>query len=132
MITRNRSVSAVREDYARIIHSYLAAITDTSQKNYLIAKLFEIPATGALLLVNVEASNFLDHLGFEDGVHYMSYTIDSMEETISFAVLPKNRPIVDRIRRNGHALVHKHHTTSTRAHFIHSLALQHLQAELKT
>jgi hypothetical protein len=51
----NATLSNVRNGYAQLINRYFAAMTDTSSKNYIVGKIFEIPAAGALLLVNSEA-----------------------------------------------------------------------------
>ncbi|KAF0684099.1 Aste57867_23886 [Aphanomyces stellatus] len=101
--------------YARLGHSYLATFTDTSRLDYLVAKVFEIPATGSLLLVNRDAAPLLAALGFVDGVHYLGYDPHDPTPTIEYVLQPLHRQHVDRMRAAGQRLVRATHTTAHRA-----------------
>lgn len=101
--------------YAEKIHRHLAAFTDALVYRYTVAKFFEIPATGALLLGDRAVSDALRSLGFEEDIHYLPVGSEDVEERIAWALDPVNRPRVDEIRRRGQALVLERHTTSHRA-----------------
>jgi hypothetical protein len=59
--------SRVSAGYARQIHRYRTAFTDCSLYRYLLAKHFEIPATGSLLLAERAAGDLLGRLGMVEG-----------------------------------------------------------------
>lgn len=105
----------VGRGYAEKIHRHLAAFTDALIYRYTVAKFFEIPATGALLLGDRAVSDALRSLGFEEDIHYLPVGSEDVEEKIAWALNPVNRPRVDEIRRRGQALVLERHTTSHRA-----------------
>jgi hypothetical protein len=101
--------------YAAAMHACLAAFTDALVHEYVVAKHFEIPATGALLVADRIVAPQLAALGFIENEHYLSTTLDDLEPTIDRILNPRNRPEMDAIRRRGHALVHAQHTTANRA-----------------
>lgn len=101
--------------YAAAMHDCLAAFTDALQYQYVVAKHFEIPATGALLIADRAIASQLAELGFDDGVHYVSASADDLGEVVDRVRDPQNRERIDAIRRRGHALVHQRHTTEQRA-----------------
>lgn len=105
----------VGQGYAKKIHQHLAAFTDALIYRYTVAKFFEIPATGALLLGDRSVSDALRSLGFEEEAHYLPVSSEDVEEKIAWALDPVNRPRVDEIRRRGQTLVLERHTTSHRA-----------------
>lgn len=110
--------SAVGRGYARDIHSRLCGFTCSSKHNYTVAKLFEIPATGSLLLADASVSQPLLKLGFVEYKHYVPVHGDRLEAGIEFVLDPANRAIVDTIRRAGQELVLGRHTTRDRARLI--------------
>jgi len=67
-----RSDERVGRGYAEAIRRCLAAFTDATRCQYLLAKHFEIPATGALLIAERSVSPQLASLGFVDRTHYLS------------------------------------------------------------
>jgi hypothetical protein len=109
---------AVGPGYARNIHSRLCAFTCSSKYNYTVAKFFEIPATGSLLLADASVSRALLKLGFVEYKHYVPVHGDHLEAGIEFVLDPANRGIVDSIRRAGQELVLERHTTRDRARLI--------------
>jgi hypothetical protein len=104
--------------YGRLINRYRAAFTDCSTFRYALAKHFEIPATGALLIASGASSEALGGLGFVDGEHYVSVSSGDLEETLRFVLDEKNHPYLDRIRRCGQELVWERHKTGDRAKLI--------------
>ena len=105
----------VGRGYAEMIAGCLAAFTDGLKYRYLVAKHFEIPASGALLIADRACATQLEMLGFVDGEHYLSASIDDLEQVVERALDPGNRQEIDAIRRRGHDLVHARHTTACRA-----------------
>lgn len=109
--------------YAQAMRSCLAAFTDASRLLYIVAKHFEIPATGALLIAERAAAPQLERLGFIDGTHYVSASADDLEAVVERVLDPRRREEVDAIRRRGHRLVHERHTVRDRAHLIDSVCV---------
>jgi hypothetical protein len=109
--------------YAETIRGCLAGFTDALRYEYIVAKHFEIPAAGALLIADRAVAPQLAMLGFIDGEHYLSASADDLEATVANALHPRNFPAVDAIRRRGHALVHERHTCADRARLIDSICV---------
>lgn len=112
---RNAGIGA---GYAAKINRHLAAFTDSSRYRYLVAKHFEIPAAGALLVADTAVRTPLSRLGFVENVHYVSVSSESLEEQIQRLFRGSNRRDIDEIRRNGQQLVWNRHKTSDRASLI--------------
>ena len=104
--------------YARTIHRFRTAFTDWSLHRYLVAKHFEIPATGCLLLAERAAADLLEELGMIAGEHYIAASPDDIEETIRFVLDGDNHKELDELRRRGQQLVRESHTTRERARLI--------------
>ena len=102
-------------DFASVLHEHLAVITDGLTLNYTVAKCFEVPATGALLLVNSELTPHLSPLGFVRGVHFVEYTLSTLDTVVDWVLEPTNRRAVDAIREQGQTLVWARHTVHHRA-----------------
>jgi len=100
--------------FASRMRECLAGFTDALIHRYIVAKHFEIPATGALLVADRAVAPLLAQLGFVDGEHYVSVTREELEATVERVLDPRNREEIDAIRRRGHALVHARHTTAHR------------------
>lgn len=108
--------------YAAAIHEYLVGFTDAAVYRYVVAKHFEIPAVGALLVTDRVIREPLDRLGFKERVHYFGTSLDSLEETIQYVLDDRNRNEVDRIRKNAQSLVLCAHRTCHRARLIDAQA----------
>jgi hypothetical protein len=114
--------------YAATLGRHVACITDGLTHSYAVAKLFEIPAAGCLLLANAELTPVLAALGFADGVHFLSYTADTLDAVVDAVLDPANAAAVDAIRGQGQALVWARHTVSHRAAAMHEAAVQRTAA----
>jgi hypothetical protein len=114
----HRRAAAVGPGYARILNRYRTSFTDGTIYLYTVAKVFEIPATGALLLVDSALRAPMQRLGFVDGEHYLSASAEDLVERIRYVLDESNHPRLDAIRRNGQALVWDRHKTSDRARLI--------------
>ncbi len=110
--------AAVGPGYARTLNRYRTSFTDGTKYGYTVAKVFEIPATGALLLVDATLRAPLQRLGFVDGEHYLSASAEDLVERVRYVLDESNHPRLDAIRKNGQAMVWDRHKTSDRARLI--------------
>lgn len=115
--------SRIGRALARQIWERRAAFTDCSIYRYAVAKHFEIPATGALLVADIALQAPLQELGFLPGVHYFPVSDADLEERVRYLFCEEHHPELDRIRRNGQVLVLERHRTSHRAKLINDLAI---------
>ena len=76
--------------YARTIHRFKAGFTDALIYRYIVAKHFEIPATGALLVADGVVSEPLRQLGFIENVHYVPVSAENLEEKIQYVLAKRN------------------------------------------
>ena len=118
---------ALRNKAARVLarefNAHLACIVDGLALWHTIAKVFEIPATGCLMLADDGLIGPLSWLGFLPGVHFLPFNSSSLETVIDATLDPGRRLAVDEIRRNGQALVHTRHLVFHRAASLHETAL---------
>jgi hypothetical protein len=101
--------------FARKINRYRAGSTDSSKYGYVVAKYFEIPATGALLFADDTVKQPLEELGFLENQHYLPVSAKNLEEQIKFVLDERNHDFLDDIRKRGQELVWQRHKTSDRA-----------------
>ena len=106
---------SVGNGYAQTINRYRAAFADSLIYRYVVAKYFEIPATGALLLADDAVSGPLRELGFVAYKHYLPVSQENLEERIQYVLDESNHAELDEIRRNGQQLVWERHKTTDRA-----------------
>lgn len=112
---------SIGRGYATRINTYRVAFTDASKYAYSVAKYFEIPATGALLLAERAVSGPLQTIGFIEGVHYIGVSNEDLEQQIEYVLDEKNHDELDQVRRNGQELVWRRHKTSDRARLINEI-----------
>jgi len=96
------------EAYYKKLSTYICCFTDDliPERPYLVAKHFEIMGSGSLLLANnPNTKEHFEKLGYIDGQHYISCTIENIEEKINWILDIKNKNKVDKIRKNGYNLV---------------------------
>lgn len=105
----------VGRGYAEKINNYRAGFTDSLKYGYVVAKYFEIPATGALLFADAAVSGPLKELGFTENSHYVPVSKENLEERIQYVLDEANHEEMDEIRRRGQQLVWERHKTSDRA-----------------
>lgn len=110
--------------YGQLINRHRAGFTDCSMFTYVLAKHFEIPATGALLIAESTASELLCKLGFVEGAHYIAVSAANLEDKIRYVLDESNHPELDRIRKQGQALVWERHQTADRAKLIDEVCNQ--------
>jgi len=110
--------------FARQMNLYRAAFTDSSKHKYALAKYFEIPATGALLLGDRAISEPMKSQGFIEGVNYIGVSDADLEEQVAYVLDERNHDELDEIRRRGQALVWQRHQTSHRARQIDEICIR--------
>ncbi|GAB9463524.1 hypothetical protein Gpo141_00000980 [Globisporangium polare] len=102
------------EIFASYLRSYQAGVTTTLLFHYVIAKVFEIPATGALLLVNRDVAPLLQALDLNEMEHYVGFDRMDPDTALHWTLDPLNQKDVDRIRKAGMELVRKQHMVTNR------------------
>jgi glycosyl transferase family 1 len=107
--------------YARMINRYRAAFTDSLIFKYVVAKYFEIPATGALLFADDAVRAPLRALGFVENRNYLPVSKEDLEEKVEYVLDERNHEELDEIRRNGQKLVWERHKTVDRARQINEV-----------
>lgn len=115
--------SDVGHGYAAKINNYRACFTDSSRYSYVVAKYFEIPATGSLLLADETVNELLKELGLIEYKHYLPVSSDDLEEKIQYVLNEKNHQELDEIRKRGQELIWARHKTSDRARLIDAACL---------
>jgi hypothetical protein len=111
----------VGRSYAETIKRHRVGFTDSLIYRYVVAKYFEIPATGALLLADAAVSGPLKELGFLENEHYIPVSKQNLEERIRYVLDEANYEELDEIRKKGHELVRKRHKTGDRARQINEI-----------
>ena len=96
--------------YAKLLHSYFCCFASSSIFNYVVAKHYEIPATGSLLLAN--ETNDLKRIGFVANQHYVPVTKNNVVKQISKCL---NKPEeYNHIRKEGMKFVRQNHSVNNR------------------
>jgi hypothetical protein len=100
----------IGNNFGKVLNAHICCFTDCSSLQYILAKYFEIPASGALLLAEENAYGDLEKLGFIDNVNYIKCTKNNIMNKINWILNPVNINDVDKIRRNGqnHAFNNHH------------------------
>jgi len=111
----------VGRGYAERLNKFRVGFTDALTYEYVVAKYFEIPATGALLLADAVVSEPLRKLGFIANEHYLPVSKENLEERIQFVLDVANHEELDKIRRRGQELVCQKHKTIDRARQINDV-----------
>jgi hypothetical protein len=101
--------------YAAKLNRHRAAFTDCLTFKYVVAKYFEIPATGALLLAEDTVKQQLNELGFVEYEHYLPASKRNLAAQVEYVLNESNRAELDQIRIRGQELVWARHKTSDRA-----------------
>ena len=109
-------------DFAGAVGAHLACILDGSVNNFAVAKVFEVPAAGALLLMSDDVADALAALGLLPGRHYLPYNSSSLDAVVDWVLAAENRGAVDAMRAQGQALAHALHGTRSRIAALEAVA----------
>jgi hypothetical protein len=112
---------AIGRGYAMKINRYRAGFTDSSMFHYVLAKYFEIPATGALLVADDSVNGPLGQLGFVENEHYVPVNAGNLEAKIALVLDERNHDALDEVRKRGRELVWSRHKSIDRARQIDSV-----------
>ena len=114
-----------QKDYGDRLSQCLAAlaVTHAETRAYVVAKFFEIPASGALLLADDRVRSALLTLGFRDRVHCIFCNENNVVSKIDYVMNPKNRAVVDAIRMRGQSLVVNFHGIGNRLLLLDSILM---------
>ncbi len=107
----------VGKKYLDHLNKYVASVATcgSNRFNYIVAKYFEIPASGALLFAYTKPiKNLLEKYGFKDGVNMISFDKTNIAERIEYILNPKNKSKINKIRLNGYNLIKRRHTHKIR------------------
>ncbi len=97
------------KSYYEYLNKYLCCFLD-SPRDYILAKAFEICASGSLLLyMNENIKNICEQIGFIDEFNYISCTSYNYEEKIKYILNSENLEKINNIRMNGHNLIKNIH-----------------------
>jgi len=107
--------------YAESINRYRAAFTDSSKYKYVVAKYFEIMATGSLLVADSAVSDPLKEIGLIENVHYVPVSVEDLKDKIEYVLNESNHESLDEIRKKGQQQVWERHKTSDRARSINNI-----------
>ena len=100
----------VRDDYAKLLHSYFCCVSSSSIFNYVLAKCFEIMATGSLLLVDETADS--KKLGLVPYKHYIPINKSDVFDKIYQCIKDPNS--YDGIRKAGMRFARENHSIINR------------------
>jgi len=112
------------EKYYKLLNEYIISFTCDLNENrpYIVAKHFEILASGSLLLAcNPHTKNEFESLGFIDNVDYISCNSENLEEKISWLKDDNNLNKINEIRKNGYDKVNLKHTWINRTQLLNEI-----------
>ncbi len=108
--------STVTDHYPNILRINFAAFTCSSIYKYVVAKFFEIPASGSLLVADDSVADRLYELGFVPMVHYVPVNIFTYIDVTDDIM--NNIQKYETIRRTGYDFVRNHHSCYIRVRCI--------------
>ncbi|MBA42434.1 MAG: hypothetical protein CMF62_00305 [Magnetococcales bacterium] len=117
----------VSSDYYKFLNNHIGSLTSSGVidgKIILVNKVFEICATGSLLLMDKKSEKKLNKLGFSDMENMILYdetSMDDINDKINFIINDKNKELIDKIRKKGQDLTLEKHLTIHRANLIDSI-----------
>jgi hypothetical protein len=81
---------------------------------YILAKHFEIPATGTVVVTDKFVVPLMERLGFIENEHYLTSTPETLKADIPRWLAPENKANMQRIGAAGQKLVAERHTLERR------------------
>lgn len=112
---------SIGRGYALYLNRHAACITDGLHLNYTVAKVFEIPAAGCLLLINAEMTPLLVRLGLFEGVHFLTYhDASTLIARVDQLLDPRSAPQINAMRQMAQTITLRRHIVAHRAAEIHA------------
>lgn len=96
--------------YAKRLNSYFCSVTSSSKNNYAVAKYFEIPAAGSLLIANQIPDS--DEAGIIPNEHYIPITADTVVTRIKEVL--SNPAKYEHIRRQSMEFTRANYSVNNR------------------
>lgn len=104
--------------YAKQIARNKIAITGAGMGKtpapYILAKTFEIPATGTVVVMDDFVEPMMNKLGFQRNIHYISTNPEYLQSDLEFWFHPENSAKLEKISKAGYRLVLERHTLEKR------------------
>ena len=113
----NEGVSGKK--FYNYLNKYICCFVDTA-RDYILAKTFEICASGSLLLCsdsNVKSQ--MEKIGFINNINYISCSRENFMERVEWILNPDNINQVELIRKKGYEFIINNHTMYDRLNFFH-------------
>jgi hypothetical protein len=108
---KNQKHTVIKGDaWAQELNKFLCGYAGTTPRNYVIAKYFEIPASGCLLLGTYGTD--LKLFGFKDGINFIQVNKDNFFDKLQYII--NNPKEYTDIRKAGRDLVFSRHTVDHR------------------
>lgn len=98
------------ESYARLLNGWFSSVTCASLLGYPVAKYFEIPAAGSLLIADHTPD--MDRMGFVDGENYVRVTAENFGEKLREVLGDMGR--FESVRRAGYDFARSSHALKNR------------------
>jgi phosphotransferase system IIB component len=115
------------DNYPDELNSYIACfyssrdVKELEDNMIILAKAFEIPATGSLLLAHESCKNSLLKVGFIENINCMFINENNYDKVIDYILDKNNRYEIDEIRKKGQELILKNHTEDNRINEINKI-----------
>jgi hypothetical protein len=121
----------IENQYPNLLNSYIACfytsidvnIKDNDKNNdrIILAKAFEIPATGSLLVAHDSCKKGLEKVGFIENENCIFFNFENFNKVTDYILDLNNRHIIDNIRKKGQELILNNHCESLRIKQINSI-----------
>jgi hypothetical protein len=100
---------------------YVFGLATCQSVHYAIAKLFELPANGLVLVTTYDLVPILERLNFYHNEHYLTIECSSTRRLINEIKSLQNisQDIINNIRIKSQELVYERHMTRHRAELLH-------------
>lgn len=118
------------KNYAADLASYKIAVTGAvmgpklPMAPSLVAKHFEIAATGTVLITDAFVAPLMAKIGFIENIHYLVATPESLEATLYYWLKPENAARLNQISKAGHDLVKSRHSLEHRVEQFDSTSIK--------
>ncbi|CAF0736368.1 unnamed protein product [Didymodactylos carnosus] len=123
----NHSRSAHGERYSDYMKKYVFGLGTCQSVHYAVAKLFEIPSNGLVLITTKDMEQILQQLGLIKNEHYLTINCTDLPILINeikhIQTIPDDELLT--IRQNGQQVVHERHLTIHRAQLLHVRIVAH-------
>ena len=111
-------VNSASNAFSSRLNKYLCCFTSSvhvmsfpsrtrANTHLILLKVFEILASGSLLLYPQTEEQQMCSIGLIPNIHYITVTLSECEKTINYILDPANRKVIDTIRKAGQDYAHE-------------------------